>query len=212
LIIDYDELNRQQERVIAALRAGEVHVTTPAGTDLRFTVGDRPFNKQNGNATPSRMLTARTRIDREIELPAGAIRVAPLESSVSGTMVVPSFPLQGAAATNVRLTFVGGVVTSATAATNEESLRAALASHESLSHFREFALGMNPKLRQLPGDSRLPYYGYGAGVVRLALGDNSELGGAVRGGDIQWLFVPDATVTVGDRTIVEAGKLGAGRR
>ena len=35
---------------------------------------------------PSR---GRVRIDRHIELPAGVMRVAPLEESVNGTMVVP---------------------------------------------------------------------------------------------------------------------------
>jgi hypothetical protein len=212
LVIDYDDLNRRQEETIAALRSGEVQVTTPAGTDLRFTVGDRPFNKQNGNATRSRMLSARTRVDREIELPAGAIRVAPLEESVSGTMVVPRFPLDSATAMMVRLTFAGGTVTAVAAETNEAAVRAALAAREPLSHFREFALGLNPKLRRIAGDSRLPYYGYGAGVVRLSLGDNSELGGAVRGGAVQWLFFPDATVTVGTRTIVEGGRLAGGHR
>jgi hypothetical protein len=212
LIIDYDELNRRQEQVIAALRTGETRVTTPAGTDLRFTVGDRPFNKQNGNATRSRMLTARTRIDREIELPAGVLRVAPVEESVNGTLVIPSLPVDSATATNVRLTLTNGKVTAATADTNEPALRAMLAAHEPLSHFREFGLGLNPKLRQLPGDPRLPYYGYGAGVVRLSLGDNSELGGAVRGGEVQWLFFPDATVIAGTRTLVEGGRLAAGRR
>jgi aminopeptidase len=212
LIIDYEDLDRRQEQAIAALRAGEVHVTTPAGTDLRFSVGDRPFNKQNGNATRSRMLSARTRIDREIELPAGVIRVAPLEETVNGTMVVPTLPLGSGTGTMVRLTFTGGKVSAISAATNEAGVRAFLSGHEPLTHFREFGLGLNPKLRRLPDDPRLPYYGYGAGVVRLSLGDNSELGGTVRGGEVQWLFFPDATVTVGERTIVEGGRLAAVRR
>ena len=46
--------------------------------------------------------------------------------------------------------------------------------------FREFALGFNPLLA-VPGRAPwIPYYGYGAGVVRLSLGDNSELGGQCR--------------------------------
>ena len=57
------------------------------------------------------------------------------------------------------------------------------------------------------GETSLPYYGYGAGVVRMSLGDNSELGGAVRGNVVRWLFFPDATVTVGTDVIVQDGKL-----
>ena len=50
---------------------------------------------------------------------------------------------------------------------------------EPLNHFREFGLGMNPKLAMVPGRSEVPYFGYGAGIVRLSLGDNTELGGKV---------------------------------
>jgi hypothetical protein len=72
---------------------------------------------------------------------------------------------------------------------------------EAARRFREFALGFNP---QLPG---LAYYGYGAGAVRLSLGDNQELGGAVRGGFVRWFFFPDATVEVNSRALVRDGKL-----
>ena len=41
LDIDYAKLSRDQDKVIAKLRSGEVRVTTPAGTDIRFRVGDR---------------------------------------------------------------------------------------------------------------------------------------------------------------------------
>jgi hypothetical protein len=74
--------------------------------------------------------------------------------------------------------------------------------------FREFALGFNPLLA-IPdtGERWIPYYGYGAGVVRLSLGDNSELGGKVTGGSVRWNFFTDATVMVGNDTWVRAGKL-----
>ena len=51
------------------------------------------------------------------------------------------------------------------------------------------------------------YYGYGAGVVRLSLGDNTELAGNVRGGYVAWMFFPDTTVTAGGETIVKDGRL-----
>jgi hypothetical protein len=40
--------------------------------------------------------------------------------------------------------------------------------------FREFALGLNPLLAVPDRTPWIPYYGYGAGVVRLSLGDNSS--------------------------------------
>ena len=53
----------------------------------------------------------------------------------------------------------------------------------------------------------IPYYGYGAGIVRLSLGDNSELGGAVGGGYVRWNFFTDLTVEVGDEVWVRDGEL-----
>ena len=58
-----------------------------------------------------------------------------------------------------------------------------------------------------PGETALPYYGYGAGVIRMSLGDNTELGGGVRGRTVRWFFFPDATVRAGGRDIVRAGRL-----
>jgi hypothetical protein len=73
--------------------------------------------------------------------------------------------------------------------------------------FREFALGFNPELRVVPETPFIAYYGYGAGVVRLSLGDNEEMGGANRGGGVYWNFLHNATVTAGSYTLVRDGKL-----
>ena len=69
-------------------------MTTPAGTDIRFRVGDRPFNLQDGDASRERIAEAKVRVDREVELPAGVLRVAPLESTVQGTLVIPEGPVR----------------------------------------------------------------------------------------------------------------------
>jgi hypothetical protein len=198
LEVDYAALSAAQERAIAALRSGTVRVRTPAGTDLRFRVGQRPFNQQNGDASAERMQTARVRVDREIELPAGALRVAPLEETASGRIVIPEARFGNQVARDLRIEIASGRVTRMEAKENLAAAKAALPDR-----FREFALGFNPKL---PG---LAYYGYGAGAVRLSFGDNQELGGAVRGGVPRWFFFPDATVEVGGRVLVKDGKLVA---
>jgi hypothetical protein len=207
LEIDYQALDQQMEATIAKLRAGTVRVTTPAGTDVRFRVGDRPFTKQNGDASRAAMQSAVVRIQREIELPAGALRVAPLEESVEGTMVIPWARMGGSEVRGIRLQFERGVITRAAAEENEAALRQELEANPALQHLREFALGFNPKLVTPEGERWIAYYGYGAGVVRLSLGDNSELGGAVRGGAARWFFFPDATVRVGGEVLAEAGHL-----
>jgi len=201
LDIDYAALNREQDQAIAKLRGGEVRVTTPQGTDLRFRLGDRPVTKQNGDASREAMKKARTRIDREIELPAGAIRVAPLEESVNGRIVIPGARIAGTRIANIRLQFTNGKITDVTAGTNEPALRSYLSEASGLRQFREFALGFNPKLHAPLGSPWVAYYGYGAGMVRLSLGDNSELGGNVRGGAVHWFFFPGTDITVNGKSI-----------
>ncbi len=208
LEVDYAALNAAQDRAIALLRSGTVRVRTPAGTDISFRIGDRPFNKQNGDASAERMQTARVRIDREIELPAGVLRVAPLEETVNGRMVIPIARFGDQTARHVQLEIQNGRVIRVTADENLNAVEAALnAGGEAARRFREFGLGFNPKLQVPAGSSVLPYYGYGAGVVRLSLGDNQELGGAVRGGFVRWFFFPDATVEVDGQALVRDGRL-----
>jgi len=209
LDIDYAALATRMDAAIAKMRTSDVRVTTPAGTDITFRVGDRPFNKQTGDASKANARRGRIRIDRHTELPAGVMRVAPIESSVNGTLVLPAARFGPERATGVRLVFKEGVVVESSAASGEAAVKAFLASEPGASRFREFALGFNPKLVVPPGQQALPYYGYGAGVVRMSLGDNNELGGAVRGGGIRWLFFPDATVTVGSESVQSASRTGS---
>lgn len=206
---DYEALAAAQRRFEEAMREGTVRVTTPAGTDLSFRIGGRPVTKQDGDASAARARRARNLIDREVELPGGAVRVAPLESSVEGRIVFPPSSWGGERVEELTLRFEEGTAVEVTAASG---LDAALAEIEEAGPagraFREFALGFNPLLA-VPEEGRrwIPYYGYGAGVVRLSLGDNTELGGAVGGGYVRWNFFVDATVTVDGTTWVEEGRL-----
>jgi leucyl aminopeptidase (aminopeptidase T) len=208
LDVDYQAIAAQQDRAIVRLRSGTVRVRTPAGTDLRFRIAARPFNKQEGDASPERMKEARVRVDREIELPCGVLRVAPLEETVRGRLVIPKARLQGKLARNIQFAIENGRITHAFADENLDAVEAELkAGGEAARRFREFGLGFNPKLKTLAGSDVLPYFGYGAGVVRLSLGDNEELGGDVRGGYRRWFFFPDATVEVDNDTLVRDGEL-----
>jgi hypothetical protein len=207
LDIDYAKLSARQDRAIATLRSGEIHVSSPAGTDIRFRLGDRPFNKQDGDASKARAARAKVRVDREVELPAGAIRVAPIESTVNGVIVVPAARFDTTRVTGIRLEFERGKIVRAHADTNDAALQTFLKSAPGASQFREFGLGFNPKLVRPAGSPYLPYYGYGDAVVRLSLGDATEIGGAVRGGGVRWLFFPDTNVTVGGKPLVANGRL-----
>jgi hypothetical protein len=206
---DYRALTAIQSAFERAVRAGPVRVTTAAGTDITFRVNDRPVTKQDGDASAARAKLGRNLIDREVELPAGAIRLAPIEESVNGRIAFPPGVWGGQRVEGLVMQFTSGRVTDFTATTGREGVERELAqAGDGGRSFREFALGFNPLLA-IPesGEQWIPYYGYGAGVVRLSLGDNTELGGKVTGGYVRWNFFTDATVTIGSETWVKAGKL-----
>jgi hypothetical protein len=209
---DYRALSARQREFERAMRSGEVRVTTPAGTDLRFRIGDRPVNLQDGDASAARASRSAVLIDREIELPAGAVRVAPLEETVQGTIVFPPSQWSGRPVSGLKLGFIDGKVQSVEAAEGKEWAEAEMSgAGEAGRSFREFALGFNPLLAVPEESPWIPYYGYGAGVVRLSLGDNGELGGKVAGGYVRWNFFTDTTVVVNGETWVEGGKLAPPR-
>ena len=202
------DLARKHQQAIALLRSGLVRVTSPEGTDISFHIGDRPFCSQIGDATRDRMQSARTRIDRDIELPAGVLRVAPVEASANGAVFLSVWRPIITEGRNLFLRFVNGRV--AIQGGNADKIDQELtAAGGDARMFREFALGFNPALEVLREAPFIAYYGYGSGVVRLSLGDNEEMGGANRGGGVYWNFIHNATVTAGDHTLVKDGKLTA---
>ncbi|MGQ0736777.1 MAG: aminopeptidase [Acidobacteriota bacterium] len=205
---DYQALAEVQRRFASALATGEVRVTSPQGTDLRFRTADRPVNFQDGDASRRRASMARVLIDTEIELPAGVIRVAPIEESVEGVIAFPPSQWDGRPVEGLNLRFSRGRVIEVSAAAGRDAVESEMARAGAGGRaFREFALGFNPLLAVPEREPWIPYYGYGAGVVRLSLGDNSELGGAVPGGYVRWNFFTNLTVTVGSTTWVKDGQL-----
>ena len=205
---DYGALGAAQRKFAAALRTGEVRVTSPGGTDLRFRIGDRPVTFQDGDASRARAAAGIVLIDKEIELPAGAIRVAPLEESVEGVIAFPPSQWNGQPVNGLKLRFARGRVVEVTASSGRDAVEAEMKRvGDAGRSFREFALGFNPLLAVPEEEPWIPYYGYGAGVVRLSLGDNSELGGKVTGGYVRWNFFTDLTVTIGSNTWVRDGRM-----
>ena len=205
---DYRALATNQRRLAAALAANEVHITSSAGTDLRFRAGSRPINLQDGDASKARAAAGAVLIDHEIELPPGVVRVAPLEDSVEGVIAFPPSQWDGRPVDGLKLRFSKGRVVEVTAASGREAVEAEMDRAGAAGRaFREFALGLNPLLAVPDRAPWIPYYGYGSGVVRLSLGDNTELGGKTSGGYVRWNFFTDLTVTIGSTTWVRNGKL-----
>jgi hypothetical protein len=206
LDVNPQEFGRMHDKAASLLRSGPVRVTTPEGTDISFEIGARPFCSQTGDASRERMRSARTRIDRDVELPAGVLRVAPVETSANGSVFLPVWRPLMTEGRNLMLRFARGHVAIQGVDADKIDQELTAAGGDSRM-FREFALGFNPALQVLPEAPFIAYYGYGAGVVRLSLGDNEEMGGANRGGGVYWNFLHNATVTAGSQTLVQDGRL-----
>jgi hypothetical protein len=200
---DYTALAAAQRRFAAALPGGEVHLTSSSGTDLRFRVGDRPINIQDGDASRHRAARAQVLIDKEIELPPGVVRVAPLEETVEGVIAFPPSQWDGRPVDGLKLRFAKGRAVEVTATVGKAAVEAEMTAAGSAGRaFREFALGLNPLLAVPERGPWIPYYGYGSRVVRLSLGDNSELGGKVGGNYVRWNFFADLAITIGGQNLL----------
>lgn len=210
---DYKALGEIERAFAAALKSGDVHITSPGGTDLRFRAGDRPANLQDGDASAARTAQGAVLVDHEIELPAGVVRVAPLEDTVEGVIAFPASQWDGRPVDGLTLRFSKGRVVEITAASGKDAVEAEMQKAGDAGRaFREIGLGFNPLLAVPQRRPWIPYYGYGAGVVRLSLGDNTELGGKVAAAPglpayVRWNFFTDLTVTVGATTWVRNGQL-----
>jgi hypothetical protein len=205
---DYNSIKETQKKFETDAQEKWIEVSTPAGTKLRFQITGRPVTKQDGDASLVHSNAGRNLIDREVEFPAGAIRVAPIEETVEGVIVFPVSQWQTQVVKNLVLTFKNGKIISVKADEGEDAVNLELAAGgEAAKSFRELAIGFNPALVPAKGNTWIPYYGYGAGIVRLSLGDNSELGGNVKGEYTRWNLFTTASVKIGDALWVKEGKL-----
>jgi hypothetical protein len=200
-------LRKRQAALEAKLRGAKVRITTADGTDLTIEVPrEAHFHRNTGEAGAAKVKDAKSVRDREEELPGGVLRTTDLRGA-SGTLVgygtfSTSGPILAATFKDGRVTAVesrraaDAIVKRWNEATGDKSLPA------------ELVISTNPALeRVLPGGF-MPYYGYGAGIVRVAIGDNWESGGTNRTPMGEILFFMDrATVVAGGETLVREGKL-----
>ncbi len=210
LDIDYAALTAHQRRVVEVLRNGTIEITDQRGTSLRFELHDAHFHLGNGDASKAfiesyaRRGSAR---DREVELPCGAVRTVDI-SNAEGLVVTAPEVFAGRQVGSLRAEFQANRITRLTSEHHHAYVQAVWGAETGdKDRIGEFNLGVNPKLTMLPGISYVPYYGYGAGIIRLSLGDNAESGGTNRSSYHQWLFLTDATVKASGRPVVEHGRL-----
>jgi hypothetical protein len=143
------------------------------------------------------------------------LRFIPDAGATQGTLVVPRIAIpragpEGGVVQGARFEFKAGRVAASSATANEAGLRRLLESiGGDIGKVGEVVLGTNPLLAGRLPSGDLPYYGYGAGYVRVSLGDNWESGGPLRTatGENLWLFLEGATLSTGSSALVRDGQL-----
>src|SRR5207247_394325 len=139
--------------------------------------GALPLDRERERVSDRRSAAAAASVDG-CELPAAVGRVAPLEETVDGVIAFPPSQWDGRPVEGLKLRFSKGRVVEIIAAGGKEAVEAEMQKAGDAGRaFREIGVGFNTLLAVPERAPWIPYYGYGAGVVRLSLGDNSELGG-----------------------------------
>lgn len=211
LYVDYKALSARQQRLIAALTDGDIEVTNPAGTSIRFRLPSAHFHQGNGDASKefingyARQGSAR---DREVELPTGAIRTVDI-ADTEGVLVCSQDTFAGRQVGTLRYNFEGNRITSLEAEHHNAYVQGVWAAETGdKDRFGEFNIGVSPLLTTLPDyPNVIPYYGYGDGIIRFSLSDNRESGGNYSASINPWHFLTDSTVKVNGDVILKDGKL-----
>lgn len=200
-------LGARHDALEKALRGATVRITTPQGTDLTLEVPkEARFHRNTGEASAAKVKDARSVRDREEELPGGVFRTTDLRN-VRGTLV--GYALFATNAPILAATFQDGRVTALESRRGaEEIVKRWNGAGGDKALPGELVISANPALPAVLAGGFMPYYGYGAGIVRVAIGDNWESGGPNRSPQGETLFFMDgATVTANGVAVVKDGQL-----
>jgi leucyl aminopeptidase (aminopeptidase T) len=198
LAADYKTIaTRSQSLAVELERGSEVHVTNPAGTDIRLMRGDRKpkpdtgFYHQPGDFG---------------NLPAGETFFAPIEGTAQGTIVFEgAMAGVGKLKKPIRIVVKDGLAVEITGGTEAQQLNDLIAPlGEAARNIAELGIGTNDRA-QITGvileDEKV------MGTVHIALGDNMSMGGAVSVPSHLDGLILMPTVYVDGRMIMHAGKL-----
>jgi len=203
---DYVMLSKEQDRLITLIRGQDLQITSPEGTDLRMHVPRQAwFHKDDGDMSPARARQAKSVRDREMEIPVGALRFVPDVGSVEGRLVLKQVPTRDGMAEGVTIQFERGRVVRVRAEKNEAGFRTECESvGGDIDKVGEIVLGTNPLLVASMPSGELPYFGYGAGYLRVSLGDNWESGGTNRSplGRPLWFLLEQASLKAGGQVVI----------
>jgi len=174
-----------------------VHLTTPAGTDLHFSI-----SRMKGKADTGLVHEA----GQFSNLPAGEGCIGPVQGSANGIMVIDgSFPGVGLMNNGVRMTFKNGQVIRISGGAEAEVIRKMLKPYGKEGRtIAELGIGTNREAK-ITGctleDEKV------RGTVHVGLGNNISFGGKNSVGCHFDCVLLKPTLTIDNKTIIKDGKL-----
>jgi len=206
---DLDKISQDGNKLKQMLQGAKtVRVTSPNGTDVTFSIGNRPVFIDDGIVSAEKA-AARDFLSRSVSLPGGTVFVAPMETSGNGKVVVTRDQCMFKPLTGESFELKQGHMENYKAESGGECYTEAMAPYEGPKEvFGFFQIGLNPGARIIenPGDYRPQN---AAGLVTIGVGDNQLLNGnnKVQGGGNFGFPIENATVTIDGKTVVQNGKL-----
>lgn len=201
--VDFDKIKNTGETINQLLKNGkEIHITTPAGTDLTFNIEDRPVGISDGILTNEEIKSGTL----DVWLPAGEIYL-PLNPGIGeGTIKLKKHFYEGKAIEDLKITFQSGKVISITAKSGLDRMKSLYdAAGNGKDELAYIDFGINPSVTIPEGSEMITWVS--SGMVSVGIGGNVWAGGENTIGYNLPFFLADATVTIDGKIIIENGKL-----
>lgn len=186
------------------MAAKKVTLKSANGTNLKFGVDAAKGFVSDGAITAERV--AQGKGAASTWLPAGELLVPVAIGSAEGTIVIDKMAFQGKTIEGLKLAFSKGKLTSMTAKSGLEPLKALYdASGEGKDQFSYIDVGLNPEAKLPTNTGRIVWVA--PGNVTIGMGDNTGWGGTNVSEFGLAAAVTAPTLTVDGKTLVDKGTL-----
>ena len=205
---DYAAISNHGKALAAILKdADEVHITSPTGTDIRFSMGNRTVFVDDGIVTPDES-KSKVFLERWTTLPGGQVFASIDEESAIGRVMDTDTRCQFKPMTGVHFVVRDGQLQEFEADENAACFEEAMAPFdEHATRMGSFSIGLNPHLKVMEDGGADYRPGDAAGMVWLNFGDNQLLGGKNETTGGYGFPIVNATVTVDGTVLVRDGAL-----
>ena len=196
LEVDHQKLGQAGSEIASRLRGKSlIHVHDPNGTNLAFSIEGRYVGVETGTLEDCFL----TGGECEVELPAGEVYVAPVETSANGTLVVDE--LREYKIRRLELCFERGRVVSFKAEKGFDVFKSILEKAEGdKDRIAELGIGTNYCIKPIGWTQ---YDEKALGTAHIAIGDNTNLGGVNKASIHIDFVLHNPTITANNQTIIK---------